>query len=171
MKKVILASVLTAVAASTVNAAPTTGAYCAAATAAGNGTAATVNTGTDNSFVKVTFTPKCSANTHVTGEDGGSYFRVGAGSVKGKTRFAGSSAGGGVVLAMMADIAIAAETTRLLYPEAKVGIFGGVMAGLVSRMPHKVAMEFMLIGEELSAQRSLLQDCSIQRVQADKLAR
>ena len=62
--------------------------------------------------------------------------------------------GGGVVLTMMADIAIASETTRLLYPEAKVGIFGGVMAGLVSRMPHKVAMEFMLMGDELSAQRA-----------------
>jgi enoyl-CoA hydratase/carnithine racemase len=62
--------------------------------------------------------------------------------------------GGAVVIAMMADIAVATETTRLLYPEAKVGIFGGVMAGLVSRMPHKIAMEFMLVGEELSAQRA-----------------
>ena len=55
--------------------------------------------------------------------------------------------GGGVVMVMMADIAVATEDTRFLYPEAKVGIFGGVMAGLVSRMPHKVAMEFMLVGE------------------------
>ena len=62
--------------------------------------------------------------------------------------------GGAAVLVMMADIAIAAEGSRLLYPEAKVGIFGGVMAGLVSRMPHKIAMEFMLVGEELSAQRA-----------------
>lgn len=62
--------------------------------------------------------------------------------------------GGAVVLVMMADIAVATNTTRLLYPEAKVGIFGGVMAGLVSRMPHKIAMEFMLVGEELSAQRA-----------------
>jgi len=62
--------------------------------------------------------------------------------------------GGAIVLVMMADIAVASETTRLLYPEAKVGIFGGVMAGLVSRMPHKVAMELMLVGEEMSAQRA-----------------
>jgi enoyl-CoA hydratase len=62
--------------------------------------------------------------------------------------------GGAVVLVMMADFAVATETTRLLYPEAKVGIFGGVMAGLVSRMPHKVAMELMLVGEEMSAQRA-----------------
>ena len=62
--------------------------------------------------------------------------------------------GGAVVLVMMADIAVATQSTRLLYPEAKVGIFGGVMAGLVSRMPHKIAMELMLVGEELSAQRA-----------------
>ena len=62
--------------------------------------------------------------------------------------------GGGVVLAMMADMAVATESTKLLYPEAKVGIFGGVMAGLVSRMPHKIAMEFVLVGEEMSARRA-----------------
>jgi len=62
--------------------------------------------------------------------------------------------GGGVVLVMMADMAVATESARLLYPEAKVGIFGGVMAGLVSRMPHKIAMELMMVGEELSAQRA-----------------
>ncbi len=102
MKKVILASVLAASAATVMtnaNAAAASAAYCGALTAAANGTAATVNTATDQNFVKVTFTPKCSANTHVTGEDGGSYFRVGSGSTKGKTRFGGSSAGGGVVAA------------------------------------------------------------------------
>jgi enoyl-CoA hydratase/carnithine racemase len=62
--------------------------------------------------------------------------------------------GGAVVLVMMADIAVATESARLLYPEAKVGIFGGVMAGLVSRMPHKMAMELMLVGDEMSAQRA-----------------
>jgi len=62
--------------------------------------------------------------------------------------------GGAVVLAMMADLAVATESTRFLYPEAKVGIFGGVMAGLVSRMPHKIAMEFVLVGEEMSARRA-----------------
>jgi enoyl-CoA hydratase len=62
--------------------------------------------------------------------------------------------GGGLVLAMLADLAIASESTRLLYPEAKVGVFGGVMAGLVSRMPHKLAMELMLVGEDVSGQRA-----------------
>ena len=62
--------------------------------------------------------------------------------------------GGAVVLLMMADVAVATEDAKLLYPEAKVGIFGGAMAGLVSRMPHKIAMELMLIGEEVSAKRA-----------------
>ncbi len=62
--------------------------------------------------------------------------------------------GGAVVLLMMADVAVATEDARLLYPEAKVGIFGGAMAGLVSRMPHKIAMELMLTGDEVSAKRA-----------------
>ena len=66
----------------------------------------------------------------------------------------GWCAGGAVVLAMMADMAVATESVKFLYPEAKVGIFGGVMAGLVSRMPHKIAMEFVLVGEEMSARRA-----------------
>jgi len=62
--------------------------------------------------------------------------------------------GGAVVLLMMADVAVATEDAKLLYPEAKVGIFGGAMAGLVSRMPHKIAMELMLVGDEVSAKRA-----------------
>ncbi len=62
--------------------------------------------------------------------------------------------GGAIVLVMMADVAVATDDARLLYPEAKVGIFGGAMAGLVSRMPHKLAMELMLVGDEVSAKRA-----------------
>jgi hypothetical protein len=102
MKKVILASVLAATAVSmtnNANAAAVTGTICNAATAAGNGTGVAIGTGTDNNFVKTAFTPKCSANTFVVGEDGGTYFRTGSASQKGKNRFAGSSAGGGVAAA------------------------------------------------------------------------
>ena len=69
-------------------------------------------------------------------------------------RFRAGASAARLVLAMMADIAVATESTKFLYPEAKVGIFGGVMAGLVSRMPHKIAMEFVLVGEEMSARRA-----------------
>ena len=102
MKKIILASVLAASAATAVssaNAAAVSGAACPALAVAGSGTAVATNAATDANFVKTGFTPKCSANTHVTYEDGGSFFRVGSGSTKGKTKFGGSSAGGGVVSA------------------------------------------------------------------------
>lgn len=95
MKKVILASVL-AVAAMSAQAAVTQ-TFCSGT--AGSGAASNVNAATDANFVKSAFTPKCSANTHVTGEDGGSWYRVGSTSTKGKTRYAGGSGGGAVVAA------------------------------------------------------------------------
>src|SRR5690606_33870382 len=46
------------------------------------------------------------------------------------------------------------ENTVFTYPEPKLGFAGGMIAGMAARMPHKVAMEIMLLGEELSAQRA-----------------
>ncbi|SBT10317.1 hypothetical protein ACCAA_990007 [Candidatus Accumulibacter aalborgensis] len=49
------------------------------------------------SFVKVDFTPKCSANVFLDGEEtSATVFRVGAASSKGKSRFPGTTAGGSV---------------------------------------------------------------------------
>ena len=62
--------------------------------------------------------------------------------------------GGGFVLVQMADMCVASETTRFIYPEAKIGTTAGGVASVVARMPHKVAMEFLLVGEELSAERA-----------------
>ena len=63
--------------------------------------------------------------------------------------------GGGMVLTLMSDLCVAAEGTQFLFPEAKLGVFGGGMiAGLVGHIPYKVAMEIMMIGEPLSAQRA-----------------
>ena len=62
--------------------------------------------------------------------------------------------GGGICLVMTCDLMVSADTTKFMYPEAKVGVFGGLMPGIVSRMPHKVAMEFLLIGEELPVERA-----------------
>lgn len=53
--------------------------------------------GTAGKFVITSFTPKCSANSNVDGVDNTSYFAVGANSIKGKTSFMGSTAGGGIV--------------------------------------------------------------------------
>ena len=49
------------------------------------------------SFVKVPFTPKCSANVFLDGEEtSATVFRVGSASAKGKTKFSGSTVGGSV---------------------------------------------------------------------------
>jgi len=66
----------------------------------------------------------------------------------------GLCVGGGWILAQHCDLAVAAESARFIYPEAKVAISGGFIAGLAARIPHKIAMEFMLLGEEMSARRA-----------------
>ena len=62
--------------------------------------------------------------------------------------------GGGFVLVQMADMCVASETTRFLYPEGKIGTTAGGVSSVVARMPHKIAMEFLLVGDELSAERA-----------------
>lgn len=62
--------------------------------------------------------------------------------------------GGGFVLVQMADMCIASETTRFIYPEGKIGTTAGGVSSVVARMPHKIAMEFLLVGEEMSAERA-----------------
>ena len=63
--------------------------------------------------------------------------------------------GGSYVIVQMCDLVVAAENTRFKYPEAQLGFTGGLIASAVSRIPHKVAMEFMLLGEDFDAHRAL----------------
>jgi enoyl-CoA hydratase len=62
--------------------------------------------------------------------------------------------GGGLVMAMMCDLLVATEDAKFSYPEGKVGITGGMIAGLAARIPHKIAMEMMLVGEPIGAARA-----------------
>jgi enoyl-CoA hydratase/carnithine racemase len=62
--------------------------------------------------------------------------------------------GGGIVLVMMCDLLVAAENTQFYYPEAKLGLTGGMISSLVSRMPHHLAMEVMLLGAKIPARRA-----------------
>ena len=62
--------------------------------------------------------------------------------------------GGGFVLVQMADLCVASETTRFSYPEVKIGTTAGGVSSVMARMPHKIAMEFLLVGEEMSAERA-----------------
>ena len=63
--------------------------------------------------------------------------------------------GGGGKFVLMSDLAIAAEGTRSVFPEPRLGVFGGVMTSLSTRIPQKPAMEFLLLGEELGAARAM----------------
>ena len=67
---------------------------------------------------------------------------------------AGWVVGGAMVLTMMCDILVAAENTQFSYPEARLGFTGGMISGLASRIPHKVAMDIMLLGRTVPAQRA-----------------
>lgn len=67
---------------------------------------------------------------------------------------AGWVVGGGLVLANQCDLLVAADNTTFLYPEAKVGFSGGLISSLAARIPHKIAMEVLLVGEALTARRA-----------------
>jgi len=62
--------------------------------------------------------------------------------------------GGAYVIVQMCDLVVAADNTRFKYPEAQVGFTGGLIASAAARLPHKVAMEFMLLGEDFDAARA-----------------
>lgn len=63
--------------------------------------------------------------------------------------------GGAYCIVQMCDLVVASQTTKFKYPEAQLGFTGGLIASMVARIPHKIAMEFMLLGEELSVERAL----------------
>ena len=62
--------------------------------------------------------------------------------------------GAGVTMVAMSDLCVASASTRFIYPEAKVGIAVGLVSSVAARIPHKVAMELMLLGETVTAERA-----------------
>ena len=62
--------------------------------------------------------------------------------------------GGAYVIVQMCDLVVAADDTRFQYPEAQLGFTGGLIASAVARIPHKIAMEFMLLGRTFDADRA-----------------
>jgi enoyl-CoA hydratase len=62
--------------------------------------------------------------------------------------------GGAIVMVMMCDLLVSSESTTFYYPEAKLGITAGMISSLVTRMPHHLAMEIMLLATKVSAQRA-----------------
>ena len=55
----------------------------------------------------------------------------------------------------MCDLVVASENAVFKYPEAQLGFTGGLIGSAVARIPHKIAMEFMLLGENFNAQKAL----------------
>jgi len=69
----------------------------------------------------------------------------------------GHALGGGLEIAMACDLIVASETAKLGLPEVKIGLFAG--AGGVQRLSRqigkKAAMEMMLTGQHITAQKAL----------------
>jgi enoyl-CoA hydratase/carnithine racemase len=62
--------------------------------------------------------------------------------------------GGGLVMVMMCDMMVSTQNTVFYYPEARIGLTGGMISSLVARIPHKLAMEMMLLATKVTAQRA-----------------
>jgi hypothetical protein len=96
MKNIILGSVLAVAAVTSLSANAAAFTVCNGAALATDGAQVVGNTD-GSTFVRTSFTPKCSANVFLVGDDVSStVYRVGAASAKGKTRFNGSTIGGAV---------------------------------------------------------------------------
>ncbi len=67
---------------------------------------------------------------------------------------AGHCVGGACCLVEFSTLAVAADNADFSYPEAQLGFCGGLIAGLAVRIPYKVAMELMLTGAHIKAQRA-----------------
>lgn len=66
----------------------------------------------------------------------------------------GAVVGMGVTMIAFCDLCVASTSSKFIYPEARVGIAAGLISSLSTRIPHKIAMELMLLGEPVSAQRA-----------------
>ena len=66
----------------------------------------------------------------------------------------GVAVGAGATMVMLADMAVADEEARFIYPEARIGAFAGVMAGFPPRMQYKAGLEWLMTGDPMSAQRA-----------------
>ncbi len=66
----------------------------------------------------------------------------------------GQCIAGGLLFPIFADLCVASEDAKFLYPDAKLGITGGIVAALAARIPHKAAMEMIYLGRSTPARRA-----------------
>lgn len=62
--------------------------------------------------------------------------------------------GAGVTMVAMSDLCVASESARFIYPEAKVGVALGLVSSIATRVPQKIAMELLLLGDPISGERA-----------------
>jgi enoyl-CoA hydratase/carnithine racemase len=60
----------------------------------------------------------------------------------------------GVSMVAFCDLCVATSATSFVYPEGRLGMAAGLISSLVTRIPHKIAMELMLTGRPILAQRA-----------------
>lgn len=60
----------------------------------------------------------------------------------------------GVSMVAFCDLCVASANSSFVYPEARLGNAAGLISSVIPRIPHKVAMELMLLGQPISAQRA-----------------
>lgn len=70
------------------------------------------------------------------------------------TAVCGPVVGAGVTMVAMSDLCVAGASTRFIYPEAKVGIAIGLVSSIAARIPHKLAMELLVLGETVDVERA-----------------
>lgn len=62
--------------------------------------------------------------------------------------------GAGASMVLYSDMVVASESTSFIYPEAKVGMFQGIMGGFPKKMPYPIGLEWTLTGNPMTAQRA-----------------
>ena len=62
--------------------------------------------------------------------------------------------GGAMVITTMCDIMVVADDAKFSYPEVKIAFSGGLISNLVTRIPHKIAMELLLVADTIDAKRA-----------------
>lgn len=62
--------------------------------------------------------------------------------------------GAGCSMVLYSDLVVASESASFIYPEAKIGIFQGIMGGFPKKMPYAAGLEWTLTGDAMTAQRA-----------------
>ncbi len=66
----------------------------------------------------------------------------------------GAAIGYGSVTALFADLVFAGESAYFLYPEARMGVFQGLMGGFPGRVQYKAGLQWLLTADRLGAARA-----------------